>query len=233
LQEPEFNFKTPGTKTIDLTVVNDKNCSSTVTETVTIDPTPVGKFTVTENYNDQPGTVKMNNFTEMTTGINFLWDFGDGSPKSSEFEPVATYSTDGKYTIALKTYYGNLGDGCEDITYYTFDLLFHSLYVPNAFRPQPSTSGTDNLFNAVGTNLKQYHIQIFDSFGRLMWESADTDDKGKPKGGWDGMYQGQYMPQGNYLWRISAIFRDDVPWEGNVLYPGDTPKTSGTFVLIR
>jgi hypothetical protein len=66
-----------------------------------------------------------------------------------------------------------------------------------------------------------------------MWESNKLDAKGVPTEGWDGTFQGIMMPQGNYIWKIDAVFMDDSQWEGSDIGVGDANQTMGTISLIR
>jgi large repetitive protein len=122
--------------------------------------------------------------------------------------------------------------GCADTTFYLYKVLFKGLYVPNAFSPTSSILGI-RLFQPVGANLGLYHVQVFDSWGHLMWESTALDDKGVPTEGWDGTFEGNLMPQGNYLWKINARFKDDSQWGGSDIGVGTSTGTMGTVVLIR
>ncbi len=229
-QNVSYTFHSKGQKNISLVVTDVNHCSDTVDATINVMATPVGKFTVIDNYNDKTGQVKMNNLSEESDTIHFMWDFGNGY-KSQERNPVTSYSNDGLYTIRLRTYYGLEGEGCEDNTSYQYQLTYRTLFVPNAFKPT-STNPIDRLFKPVGANLTQYHIQVFDGFGRLMWESQELLN-GSPIHGWDGTYQGALMPQGNYVWRITATFAGEVIWEGTTGGHSSVKKTSGTFVLLR
>ena len=47
---------------------------------------------------------------------DFLWDFGDGSPTSTDFEPTHTYAAEGDYLITLVAQEGTL---CADTATYT------------------------------------------------------------------------------------------------------------------
>ena len=66
-----------------------------------------------------------------------------------------------------------------------------------------------------------------------MWESTALDDHGSPTEGWDGTFEGTLMPQGNYMWKISALFVDGSQWEGSDIGVGTSTKTIGTVTLIR
>jgi gliding motility-associated-like protein len=184
-------------------------------------------FTVTNNYNSKQGQILLNNLTEGDS-LSYYWDFGNGKHDTAK-NPVALFTEDKTYTIMLQT---TNQAGCTDETYYSYELLFKGLYVPNAFSPTSTNMGI-RLFQPVGMNLKQYHVMVFDSWGHMMWESSELDDKGIPTEGWDGTFNGVLMPQGNYMWKISASFADDSQWEGSDIGVGTSNKSSGTVVLIR
>jgi hypothetical protein len=77
-----------------------------------------------------------------------------------------------------------------------------------------------------------YHITVFDNWGHLMWESTKLDVHGSPDEGWDGTFKGQLMPEGVYMWKISAVFVDGSVWKGSDIGKGEA-KTIGTVTLIR
>lgn len=109
--------------------------------------------------------------------------------------------------------------------------MFKGLFVPNAFSPTNTNIGV-RLFKPVGINLLKYHLQIFNTWGELLWESDKLDDQGRPVEGWDGIFKDQLCPQGTYMWRIDAIFNDGTIWPGSSL-GGDRPSIFGTFTLLR
>jgi len=226
VQDPNYRYRSTGTYLVRLIVKDHFGCIDTVDSTAKVNVTPVSSFTVVNGYNGKQGQVKMNNVS--SGADSYKWDFGNNK-FSTEENPVALYTEDGTYTIKLISL--NQFE-CSDTTLYKYELLFKGLYVPNAFSPTSTNLGI-RLFQPVGVNLKQYHITVFDSWGHLMWESTKLDDKGMPAEGWDGTYQGVIMPQGNYMWRISASFVDDSIWEGSDIGFGNTNKTMGTVSLIR
>ncbi|PKP47133.1 MAG: hypothetical protein CVT95_06045 [Bacteroidetes bacterium HGW-Bacteroidetes-12] len=60
-----------------------------------------------------PFTFTFNNTSLTQSNTNFSWNFGDGSPTSTQFSPSHTYNTGGTYTITLivsDTLTCNLGD---------------------------------------------------------------------------------------------------------------------------
>ena len=105
---------------------------------------------------------------------------------------------------------------------------FKGLQVPNALAPN-GNSGEPSYFLPKGKSLKAYHLQIFDIWGNMVWEtSAITLPDGKPVDPWKGeTLDKKPLPQGTYVWKIYAKFKDGTVW------PGINGKTTGPIYLIR
>jgi PKD repeat protein len=146
LQDPDHRYPTDSTYTVRMIVRDHYGCLDTIDSTVKVNITPLSSFTATNGYNGKQGQVKLNN---LTTGADtYKWDFGNGKT-STETDPVALFTEDGTYTIKLIS----LNEfNCTDTTYYTYELLFKGLYVPNAFSPSGTNLGV-RLFQPVGVNL--------------------------------------------------------------------------------
>ncbi len=226
LQDPSFKYKATGDFTVRMVVRDYFGCQHFVDSLIRVNVTPLSAFTLIDNYNGRQGQVKL---TNLSTGAdNYTWEFGNGKSSTDE-NPVATFTEDDTYSIKLIS--RNQFD-CSDTTIYEYKLLFKGLYVPNAFAPTSTNLGV-RLFQPAGSNLKYYHVRVFDTWGHLVWESTKLDDKGAPVEGWDGTYQGALMPQGNYMWKIDAMFVDDSPWNGSSVSSSASDKTMGTVTLIR
>jgi PKD repeat protein len=65
-----------------------------------INPIPWVDFTAENESGFSPLTVTFKNNTQY--GVSYEWDFGDGSAKSTAFEPTHTYTALGDYDITLK-----------------------------------------------------------------------------------------------------------------------------------
>lgn len=63
-------------------------------------PKPFIDFTAENESGFSPITVNFKNKSQYAD--SYEWDFGDGSPKSTDFEPVHTYTVVGDYTVKLK-----------------------------------------------------------------------------------------------------------------------------------
>ncbi|MDD4087417.1 MAG: gliding motility-associated C-terminal domain-containing protein, partial [Bacteroidales bacterium] len=86
-------------------------------------------------------------------------------------------------------------------------------------------------FKGKGENLETYTLEIFTSWGQLIWSSSRLED-GRPADAWDGTYNNQDLPTGSYIWKASATFRDGTIWEGSDNGDGNI-KPYGIINLIR
>jgi hypothetical protein len=225
LKDPVHRYVEEGKYNVTLMVQDYNGCHDTVDSLITVNPTPLSAFRVIENLDGWPGRIQLNNRSEGAS--YFIWDFGNGH-SSTEENPVVTYQEDGTYLISLIT---ENEFECMDTTSYLYHLLFKGLFVPNAFAPTSDVEGV-KLFKPVGINLKEYHVQVFNRWGELLWESRLIDAQGRPVEGWDGTFKGSLVQQGSYLWRIDAVFIDGSIWEGSAVGTGQ-PSIFGTVSLIR
>jgi len=71
-----------------------------------------------------------------------------------------------------------------------------TIYLPNAFTPDHD--GSNDQFGAVGINVEEYQLKIFNRWGELIFESSDIAYK------WDGSHKGQPVPDGVYVYTLVA-----------------------------
>ena len=225
---PSHLFEEAGLFAVSLVVSYDDVCFDTLqlSQPVEVYPTPVATFEWVENPAGEPvGTLQFLNLTDFA--ISYFWDFGDGNT-STEENPIHRYTEAGLRQIILEVIGEN---GCADDTLLAYNPpLFGRLFVPNAFTPEQGP-GDVRLFFPKGVGLEEYHLQVFSSYGQLLWETTELID-GQPAEGWDGTYKGELLPQDTYVWKIFAIFQDGREWPGTVEQDGQFRKM-GTVVLIR
>ena len=96
---------------------------------------------------------------------------------------------------------------------------------PNAFTPNPagpiggSYSANDysnDVFYPVGEGVDEYHLEIFNKWGVLLFESHDILI------GWDGYYNGKLVDEGAYIWKVTGKLNN-----------GKEFKKVGTMLLIH
>jgi gliding motility-associated-like protein len=151
-------------------------------------------------------------FNESTDADSYLWDFGDGTT-STDFSPSHEYTQIGDYDVTLTAF---KSDVCE-ATVVQGKLVIRaegSIFIPNTFTP--NGDGINDEFVVSLTNLRSYHIKIFNRWGETLFESNSIFDN------WKGLYGNSSLPVGTYYYLINAI---DI--KRNPI------KRSGSVTLIR
>ncbi|RRJ93049.1 PKD domain-containing protein [Flavobacterium macacae] len=143
---------------------------------------------------------------------SFFWDFGDGTT-STELNPIHTYLIPKDYVATLTVTYPF---GCV----YKFVVTLsvekgYVLVVPTAFTP--NNDGLNEAFRPVTRNLKNVTLDIYDSWGSLIYS-----EKGDVIKGWDAKIKGFNAENGNYYGKVS----------GETFY-GTFVYDNQTFVLIK
>jgi large repetitive protein len=188
---------------------------------------PFADFEIIQSDPNNPtGVIQFVNNTVGAT--RYEWEFGDGT-FSNERNPSKEYLENGQRIVRLIAW-NDLG--CSDTLVKVIEPnSFKGLFVPNAFSPDAGI-GDVRLFKPVGVNIETYRAQVFSQWGELLWESEALDDAGRPTEGWDGIYKGIPMPQGAYVWKVDAVFKDGSIWEGQKNTLGQTRKL-GSVTLLR
>ena len=226
-------------------------CSNYIQKTnyVTIHPTPIAKITtpLTELgpglYNFDASQSQISNGQLInpdlfnfiwTTNNDTLWDNLKDVNINYQYPPNTNYpntSAQTFYDVCLILIDENSQFQCVDtfcIEPLLFVNYFKGLNIPNALAPDDK-SGQSSYFLPKGQSLKEYKIEIFDSWGNLVWQDDKlTEFDQKPATPWYGeTLDNQPLPQGTYIWKIYAKFTDGSIWQGI------DGKTTGSIYLIR
>lgn len=228
LQNPSYYYTESGTYIVTLSVTDENGCSETSQTSIEVFPSPISAFTIESNYEETQGRILLIN--ESIDALDYVWDFGDGT-SSNEENPIHNFIEDGTYTIELSSWNNY---NCPNTTSSQFQFIFKGLFIPNAFSPN-SPNEKVSKFKAIGINLSSFKIEVYDSWGAIIWESEILDENGSPAEEWDGTYKGSPLPQGVYAWKASGVFLDGSIWEGKDLgnNSGGSGQTSGTITIIR
>ncbi len=224
---PTNVFQLPGTYGVTLTIVGQGGCVDSVyyPSLITVFENPFANFIY--HVIDDPNVDGTTVFTNISSPIiSSHWDFGDGST-SHETNPTHQYGNYGIYPVELIV---TDALGCVDtLTYNIFVDFFSGLWVPNAFVPEGGEGY--NIFLPKGTGLATYTMQIFDTWGNLLFETSKLEN-GHPAEGWNGIYKGVLLPQNAYVWHIIARFGDGKIWQGKLFENGQR-STIGSVTLMR
>ena len=111
------------------------------------------------------------------TGTDYRWDFGDGTPATSE--PRHTYERPGTYHISLQ---GTAASGCPVRASTQVEVAEYK--VPNIFTP--NTDGLNETFRIVGLPAGTASLQVFNRWGRCVYAAEqyahDWTGAGLPAG---------------------------------------------------
>jgi gliding motility-associated-like protein len=216
-RNPTHTYQDPGTYTAVLTVPGPDGQDAVFSQLITVHDHPVADFNVEPTTVYVPGDVVR--FYDLSSDAAvYTWDFGDGNT-SEESNPSHEYADEGIYSVQLTV---RNQFGCEDVLLKE-DLIEAKLKgfvsFPNAFMPRPDASSTNDInaiFKPVFRDVDQYHLQIFNRWGQLIFESHDVTE------GWDGMYKDKLSPQAVYVWKVSGTY-----------ISGRTFRKTGSVLLVR
>ena len=127
--------------------------------------------------------------TAISSSPNVLtWSPSESVNCISCLTTLATPHTDTKYTITLVD-----ENGCvaSDFLWIYLNTL---LYIPNTFTPDGDEF--NNVFKAIGGNITEFEMNIFNRWGELVFTTYDINV------GWDGTYNGKMSQDGTYTWTV-------------------------------
>ena len=176
-QTPVKTYNQTGSYTVTLIVTTPFGCTDLATANVNAVVNPVARaafnFTPDEELNTNNATLYFSNYSTNTS--IYKWNFGDGAT-STIAEPVHTYQDKGDYMITLIT---NNNFNCADTLSKEIKVNpEYNFYIPNAFTPDKD--GLNEVFTAVGEEIKEFSMQIFNRWGEKIYETHDLAN------GWDG-----------------------------------------------
>lgn len=208
---PNFTFDTPGTYSIKLVAANPESCNKIDSIEVNIDvlSNAEAKFSYTPNPPELNTPISFLN--ESPNGNTYKWDFGDGN-HSSEEHPIHSYNRTGNYQVCLEASFDGM---CPDIICKEIRVKVQSAAdLPTAF--SPNGDGENDILYVRGYNIEEIHLQIFNRWGQLVFESRDLNK------GWDGTLNGTPQPMEVYGYSLQVKFLD-----------GETKHLQGNVTLLR
>lgn len=176
-QNPVVVFSTPGVHAVTLEVMNALGSNTfTNSAAVEVNTAPSVMF----NYEVQTDTVSFEGISPEAD--TYLWDFGDGSPVSSEISPVHIYQAPGNYSVML-----TVTNECGSTTFQqTVTVMFSGTRSPGNTDSQISVypnPGEGQFWMSIkDADEGAYNLQLFNALGVEVktWSSIRLD-KTSPK----------------------------------------------------
>ncbi|MFM8362026.1 MAG: PKD domain-containing protein, partial [Haliscomenobacter sp.] len=227
---PLLRIALPGVYSVGLVAGNGSGCSDTffLKDYFQVFPTPRAGMRVEKDLVAPPSTYSFIDDSS-PDAIRYGWDLSDGL-FSSQKNVVQRYIS--RFDREIRHWVSN-EQGCADTVRYRLDLdTLGGLFVPNTLEPG-NRSSERQLFTPKGIGLESWHIAVYTRGGQLIWESTELDKEGSPAQSWDGIFLGEEMPAGVYVWKVHyARFIDGSYWGGMPDEKG-RPQKSGILYLLR
>jgi len=190
-------------------------CSQSLTLTqnniVEVYPVPQAGFDITPNQVDiLDPTVSYASVN--TGGLDCFYNFGDGG-SSADCNGTYTYTNGGLFEVTQTVINAA---GCSSTAMGEVAVSGNVFYAPNSFTP--NNDGVNDVWLPVALGLTSYHLQIFNRWGELIWQTFD------PTIPWLGNIEtgNHYAPDGLYHYSVKV--------EDQLRYPR---TYSGSIQLFR
>lgn len=206
-------YTDPGIYKVVLTVTGNAGELISKDTTIYVYDQPVASFEMasTEVFiPDQPAIF----INKSQSAEKYLWEFGD-TATSTERDPWHNYFTEGNYDVTLHIWSDQLCKDSVTLTSVVQIIQSGTIRFPNAFSPDlngpnggyySSNDYSNNVFYPIGEGIENYHLEIFNKWGILIFESKDISI------GWDGYYKGELLKEGVYIWKITGTFNNGKPF---------------------
>ena len=202
-----------------VTVTDALGCSESIIFEVSTPDIGSPEFSYDSFYLSTYGSLATNDpitFTNLSTEqyFNVFWDFGDGNT-SEEISPTHTYTKRGVYEITLTVEFIL---GCSySITKSIYIGDSYEIVIPNAFTP--NNDGYNDTFRPIYYGFKYLKMQIFDTWGNLIYTEESTSNE---LIGWGGRIGNKDGENGNYFYQVSGNTHTEEKFSKN-----------GAFTLIK
>ncbi len=197
-KHPTHCYET-GNYGVTLKAVSDSGCVGTsyIPNFIQVYPTPLAGFEISPSEVDV--TTPLVEVEDKSTGASSVVYFlSDGTTKTTpDFSHL--FSTDEAKTIAILQVVSN-AYACKDSIIQDISIKpSWVVYLPNAFTP--NHDGLNDGFRASGVGIEAFRMQIFDRWGKMIFESNDINTP------WDGS-----VGRGNagdakqevYVWKVNV-----------------------------
>ncbi|HAP69083.1 MAG TPA: hypothetical protein DCR04_05055 [Flavobacteriales bacterium] len=212
----EYTFDDEGWYTVTQYVTNRiTGCNDSAKISMEVRPHPVADFYADSVALQLPDTtMEFWNASFNNSPDSSDWDFGNGYLVDNMDNAVGVYQDSGLFDVQLIV----VRDiGCPDTIVKPFRVWEQeTFFIQTAFTP--NGDGTNDVFEIKQKGITNWHLQIYDRWGKLQWETFEVTEF------WDGtqMKSGKELPQGAYSYQI------DLTW-----YTGKTFSKLGTITIFR
>ena len=136
--------------TIRLVTISNNGCKDTTTRNLKVHALPVANFSLPASVCMPNGTTAFNNQTTVgdNATLSYSWNFGDGSPLSTQTTPSHVYNAINSYTVTLISV---SSFGCSDTATKVMSAFFDKPIADFNVNPASLCQGADNNFTDLST----------------------------------------------------------------------------------
>lgn len=210
-----YTFEDAGWFIVTQYLSNRNGCVDSAKIFMEVRPHPVADFYPDSVALQLPDTtMEFWNTSAHATDDTVHWNFDNGYHVYNEWDAIGVFQDSGLYDITLSV----LNElGCVDsiiIPFYVWEQ--ETFFIQSAFTP--NGDGVNDVFEIKQKGITEWHLQIFDRWGKMVFETYDVNDS------WDGthMDSGKPVQQGAYSYQI------DLVW-----YRGAYYNKMGTITVFR
>lgn len=214
--EIEYTFDEPGWFIVTQHVIDDgSGCRDSAKIEMEVRPHPVADFYPDSVALQLPDTTMefWNNSLNIVADSSW-WDFDNGYTVDNEYNAVGVFQDSGLFDVQLLV---TNELGCKDSIIIPFRVWEQeTFFIQTAFTP--NGDGINDVFEIKQKGITDWHILIFDRWGKLTWETRDVNEF------WDGTHMESGLPvqQGAYSYQINLTW-----------YTGKQFSKMGTITIFR
>ncbi|MCB0754256.1 MAG: gliding motility-associated C-terminal domain-containing protein [Flavobacteriales bacterium] len=211
-----YTFDDAGFYVVTQLVTNRNGCSDSAKIFMEVRPHPVADFYPDSIALELPDTAMLFWNTSWHADDDTVhWNFDNGYHVYDTWDAEGIFQDSGLYNVSLTVFNQELG--CVDSIIKPFYVWEQeTFFIQTAFTP--NGDGNNDVFEIKQKGIVDWHMQIFDRWGKLVWETYDVREF------WDGTHResGQPVQQGAYSYQIDLIW-----------YKGRHYNKMGTITVIR
>ena len=205
-QNPIYEYSCSGTFDISLDVISSEGCKNfaVASTVVRVNNLPIVDFKANKLIASE--MFPEISFYNLSEGAMFYeWNFDNGD-YSFEENPIYSFSNPDIYnvTLAVIDSFGCTGEMVKSVQINPE----HTFFIPDSFTPDGD--GLNDFFLAKANSVISYQMQVFDRWGRVVFESDNIDF------GWNGENPlGIRLDKGVYLYHVKLYDENGKLWVYN------------------
>ncbi len=186
IENPTHTYSLDGLFNVDFKITTTYNCTYSKSGKAKVYPVPTSLFDMSSKSVD---VVNPNiEFTDKSSNADSVWyNMGDNQ---FEYQRNFKHRYPDSGTFRIVQYTTNKF-GCIDSSSKNINVYFiYTFYIPNAFTPNKDF--INNMLEPNGIGLAKYETTVFNRWGQIIYNNKESEP-------WDGTYEGEVVPNDNYL----------------------------------